>query len=40
MTTCYLDSSALSKRYVEEAGTPWLRGILSPPRAMPSSLLG
>ena len=30
MTTCYLDSSALSKRYVEETGTPWLRGILAP----------
>ena len=26
MTTYYLDSSALSKRYVEETGTPWLRG--------------
>jgi len=30
MATCYLDSSALSKRYVEEVGTPWLRGILTP----------
>ena len=30
MTTYYLDSSALSKRYVEETGTPWLRGILAP----------
>ena len=30
MTTCYLDSSAVSKRYVEETGTPWLRGILAP----------
>jgi predicted nucleic acid-binding protein len=30
MTTCYLDSSALSKRYVEETGTPWLRDILAP----------
>lgn len=29
MTTYYLDSSALSKRYVEETGTPWLRGILA-----------
>ena len=30
MTSYYLDSSALSKRYVEEVGTPWLRGILTP----------
>jgi predicted nucleic acid-binding protein len=30
MTTYYLDSSALIKRYVEETGTPWLRGILAP----------
>jgi predicted nucleic acid-binding protein len=30
VTTFYLDSSALSKRYVEETGTPWLRGILTP----------
>ena len=30
MTTYYLDSSALSKRYAEETGTPWLRGILAP----------
>ena len=30
MTTCYLDSSALSKRYVEETGMPWLRSILAP----------
>lgn len=30
MTTYYLDSSALSKRYVEETGTTWLRGILAP----------
>ncbi len=30
MTTYYVDSSALSKRYVEEAGTLWLRGLLAP----------
>jgi len=30
MTVFYLDSSALSKRYVEETGTPWLRDILAP----------
>jgi predicted nucleic acid-binding protein len=27
MTTCYLDASALIKRYVKEAGTTWVRGI-------------
>ena len=30
MTTCYFDSSALSKRYVEEAGTAWVRGLTAP----------
>jgi hypothetical protein len=30
MTTYYLDSSVLSKRYVEEIGTLWVRSILAP----------
>ncbi len=28
MTTCYLDTSALVKRYVNEVGSSWLRGLL------------
>lgn len=31
MRTYYLDSSALSKRYVEETGSSWVRSILAPP---------
>ncbi|MCP5094830.1 MAG: type II toxin-antitoxin system VapC family toxin [Chloroflexi bacterium] len=30
MTTYYLDTSALSKRYVAELGTEWLRTIVDP----------
>jgi len=30
MTTYYLDASALSKRYVEEAGTAWIRALADP----------
>lgn len=29
MTAYYLDTSSLSKRYVEEAGTSWVRGLLA-----------
>lgn len=31
MTTYYLDTSALSKRYVEEIGTAWLITLLRSP---------
>ncbi|MEP7189513.1 MAG: type II toxin-antitoxin system VapC family toxin [Roseiflexaceae bacterium] len=30
MTTYYLDTSALSKRYVQEAGTAWIRALINP----------
>jgi predicted nucleic acid-binding protein len=30
MTAYYFDTSALSKRYVDETGTPWVRTILAP----------
>lgn len=30
MTTYYLDASALSKRYVQENGTAWVRNLLAP----------
>ena len=30
MTTYYLDASALSKRYVQESGTAWMRALLDP----------
>ncbi|MDQ2996858.1 MAG: type II toxin-antitoxin system VapC family toxin [Chloroflexota bacterium] len=30
MTTYYLDTSALSKRYVQETGTPWIRALVDP----------
>ena len=30
MSTYYLDSSALSKRYVQEMGTEWIRSLTSP----------
>lgn len=30
MTTYYLDASALSKRYVQESGTTWVRDLLVP----------
>lgn len=30
MTTFYLDTSALSKRYVQESGTGWIRSLVSP----------
>lgn len=30
MTTFYLDSSALIKRYVQETGSDWIRGLVSP----------
>ena len=30
MTTYYLDTSALSKRYVQEPGTDWLRALTEP----------
>jgi predicted nucleic acid-binding protein len=30
MTTYYLDTSALSKRYVEEVGTAWIRRLTDP----------
>ena len=30
MTTYYLDASALSKRYVQETGTMWVRGLADP----------
>jgi len=30
MTTYYLDTSALSKRYVQETGTAWVRALISP----------
>ena len=30
MTTYYLDSSALVKRYVKETGTAWIRTLIAP----------
>ena len=30
MTTYYLDTSALSKRYVQEPGTLWIRALIDP----------
>jgi predicted nucleic acid-binding protein len=30
MTTYYLDASALSKRYVQESGTTWVRTLVDP----------
>jgi len=30
MTTYYLDTSALSKRYVQEGGTAWVRALVAP----------
>ncbi|MEO7913620.1 MAG: type II toxin-antitoxin system VapC family toxin [Roseiflexaceae bacterium] len=30
MTTYYLDTSALSKRYVQETGTVWIRTLIDP----------
>ena len=30
MTTYYLDTSALSKRYVQETGTAWVRTLVAP----------
>jgi predicted nucleic acid-binding protein len=30
MTTYYLDASALSKRYVQETGTTWMRELVDP----------
>jgi len=30
MTTYYLDTSALSKRYVQETGTAWIRALVGP----------
>jgi len=30
MTTYYLDTSALSKRYVQETGTTWVRALIDP----------
>jgi predicted nucleic acid-binding protein len=30
MTTYYLDSSALIKRYVQETGTDWIRSLVAP----------
>ena len=30
MTTYYLDTSALSKRYVQEDGTVWIRALIDP----------
>ena len=30
MTVCFLDSSALVKRYVEEPGSAWIRGLVEP----------
>ena len=30
MTTYYLDSSALSKRYVQEKGTLWISSLVDP----------
>jgi predicted nucleic acid-binding protein len=30
MTTYYLDTSALSKRYVQEVGTAWVRALVVP----------
>jgi predicted nucleic acid-binding protein len=30
VTTYYLDSSALSKRYVQETGTAWVRALVDP----------
>ncbi len=30
MTTYYLDTSALSKRYVQETGTSWIRSLVAP----------
>jgi len=30
MTTYYLDTSALSKRYVQETGTAWIRSLVAP----------
>ena len=30
MTTYYLDTSALSKRYVQETGTAWVRALAAP----------
>lgn len=30
MTTYYLDTSALSKRYVQEIGTAWVRALVAP----------
>lgn len=31
MTTYYLDTSALIKRYVQESGTDWIRNLIAPP---------
>ena len=28
MTTCYVDTSALVKRYVDEVGSDWVRAML------------
>lgn len=33
MTTYYLDTSALSKRYVQETGTAWIRTLVDPATA-------
>jgi len=30
VTTYYFDASALSKRYVQEVGTPWVRALVDP----------
>ena len=30
MTTYYFDTSALSKRYVQETGSAWVRAVLNP----------
>ncbi len=30
MSTCYLDTSALIKRYVQEIGTTWVLGLVAP----------
>lgn len=30
MTAYYLDASALSKRYVQETGTAWVRALVTP----------
>ena len=30
MTTYYLDTSALIKRYVQETGTDWVRTLVAP----------